>query len=397
MYYQSKFDYCPVRPLTPNDGYHYFFGYYDLNAYHINGKYHLAHRVEFMDRLPEKDDICTLGQINLETGAFEPFAETTAWNFQQGALLTYNVSNYDEVFYNVRMGDGYATCRHNLVTGEKKYTDRPCTNISRDGKRGFALNFDRIYDFRPGYGYAGNRDPWFDVNAPEDDGIFLVDMESGKSRLLVSVAEIIRRFPHPDFKDAKFVVNHINFNPAGDRYVILFRNFGGEGISWTTCLIAGDLEGNMKMLIPYNVASHYHWRDNESLVIYAKADGVNQTHYYINTVTGEYEMLTDPILKRNWHCLFSPDRRYFIGDGYPREESRRFLHICDCATEKIDVLLEDYSTPEDNTDLRCDLHNRFNPQGTKISFDSTRNGRREILELNLSEFLKQSENKTHQE
>ena len=45
--------------ITPNDGYHYFFGYYDLKA--SQGNDHLAHRVEFFDRMPTKDDVATLG------------------------------------------------------------------------------------------------------------------------------------------------------------------------------------------------------------------------------------------------------------------------------------------------------------------------------------------------
>jgi len=131
----------PRRCITPDDGWHYFYGYYDLNAYHENGKYHLANRVKFMDRLPEADDVCELGYINLETKEFTKFAETTAWNFQQGAMLTYNKMNYDEVFYNVRGGEyDYMTCRHNLKTGEKTYTDRACACISPDSKWGLAFH-----------------------------------------------------------------------------------------------------------------------------------------------------------------------------------------------------------------------------------------------------------------
>ena len=37
------------KSITPNDGYHYFFGYYDLKA--SQGNDHLAHRVEFFDRI----------------------------------------------------------------------------------------------------------------------------------------------------------------------------------------------------------------------------------------------------------------------------------------------------------------------------------------------------------
>ena len=48
------------------------------------------------------------------------------------------------------------------------------------------MNFGRIYAFRPGYGYAGYVDEYADVNAPKDDGVFLIDMEQGTSRLLLS-------------------------------------------------------------------------------------------------------------------------------------------------------------------------------------------------------------------
>lgn len=71
--------YEKIKIITPNDSYHYFFGYYDMRATGngINLR-HLAHRVKFMDRLPDENDVCELGYledgyrhilaINLETG-----------------------------------------------------------------------------------------------------------------------------------------------------------------------------------------------------------------------------------------------------------------------------------------------------------------------------------------
>ena len=42
-----------LKIITPNDGKHYFFAYYDMRATGKNGK-HLAHRVDFFDRIPTK-------------------------------------------------------------------------------------------------------------------------------------------------------------------------------------------------------------------------------------------------------------------------------------------------------------------------------------------------------
>lgn len=383
-YYDDPNDTYPVRPVTPDDGYHYFFGYYDQNSYHIDGCCHLAHRVEFMDRLPEKDDICTLGRIDLETGEFEPFAETTAWNFQQGALLTYNTANYDEVFYNVRTKDDFATCIHNLATGDKRYTDRACACFSADGKLGLAVNFCRIFDFRPGYGYAGKRDPWFDIPTPEDDGVFLVDMETGKSQLIISTAEMVKQFPNAELDGEKFVVNHITFNPSGNKFLMLLRNFVSQpGKPWLTSLIVSDLEGNMENRLPFTMISHYHWKDDDNLLLYAHIndrDGL----YLIDTTSDACYYYTDPQLKWDIHCLYTPDRRYFVGDGYPMDGVHRNMFLVNTETDECIRLVSDISVQPSITDIRCDLHNRWNPQGTKISFDSTRNGRREILEIDMT-------------
>ena len=383
----------PVKLISPNDGYHYFFGYYDLSAYHENGRFHLANRVKFMDRLPTKDDVCELGYIDLESGEFIKFAETTAWNFQQGALLTYNRANYDEVFYNVRGGENdFRTCIHNLKTGEKRYTDRACANVSLDGKRGLAVNFSRIYDFRPGYGYSDVKDRWYDVPQPEDDGIYLVDMESGKSKLIISIADVLKRFPNELFPDKKFVVNHITFSPSGEKFLFLLRNFmepGTTGVGWLTTVITSDLDGNMYELIHNDCASHYHWKNDDQILFYCRRDEVYGL-FLLDDKSQNYVHYDKPDLSlgepyaRDIHCLYSPSQRYFIGDSYTKPDHCRRIYIYDTETNEHEVLLKDYSVIPDNGDIRCDLHNRWNVKGDKISYDSTRNGRREIYEIDAS-------------
>ena len=113
--------------LTPEDDSHYFFGYYDLRA--SQGKRHLCHRVQFMDRLPVAEEVAELGY--LEDGKFVPFAKTTAWNFQQGALLQYHPFLKDTVYYNIFRDGKECTVTHNYATGEKTYTDRATACVTR--------------------------------------------------------------------------------------------------------------------------------------------------------------------------------------------------------------------------------------------------------------------------
>ena len=43
-----------------------------------------------------------------------------------------------------------------------------------------------------------------------------------------------------------------------------------------------------------------------------------------------------------------------------------------------------YSTPAADKNARCDLHARWSPDGSRVSFDTTHNGRREIYELDMA-------------
>ena len=42
----------PLTNIVPEDGYQYFFGYYDLQPFDKANKRHLTHRVTFIDRIP---------------------------------------------------------------------------------------------------------------------------------------------------------------------------------------------------------------------------------------------------------------------------------------------------------------------------------------------------------
>ena len=48
-------------------------------------------------------------------------------------------------------------------------------------------DFRRIQDMRPGYGYAGIPDPNREVLAPDDAGVYRVDLDTGASELIVSI------------------------------------------------------------------------------------------------------------------------------------------------------------------------------------------------------------------
>ena len=386
-----------MRIVTPDDGFHYFFGYYDLMPFDSTEKKHLCHRVPFMDRLPEPDDRAELGEIDLQTGAFSPFAETTAWNFQQGAMLrrfpANDTAGDHTVLYNVRdkgTPSGFAAEILDTDTGRTRRLPAPAADVSRDGRYLLSVNFSRIYDFRPGYGYAGIPDPWREVNAPEDDGVFLVDIATGESRLLLSYARIREAFPQSPWSDGRLLVNHITFNPSGDRFLFLLRNFPVPGQrGWKTQLIVSDLAGNMTKLTDYCLNSHYHWKNDREILIVSSAVTEENAFalWLMNAETGERTRLPEPNPAFDIHCIYSPDRRWIIGDSYPggRAGATRSLWLIDTErgimTEPVRV---DTVIPP-VVDIRCDLHVRWSPSGRLLSFDSTHTGKRTVVLLTAEE------------
>ena len=365
------------RVISPDDGGQYFFGYYDLQPYSEDGKKHLANRVEFNDRLPTEKDIAQLGYI--EDGKFICVSETTAWNFQQGALLQW----YDEdsVIHNHRDGDGFCSVIKNIRTQTTKRFSMPLANLSLDKRYGLAINFGRIFAYRPGYGYDGLIDEGANVNAPENDGVFLVDTLTGKSDLILSYKRIQEEFVPDEYKNSKILINHITFNPSSQRFLMLVRTFqiAPDG-QLTTMLLTSDKEGkDVRKLTEFQINSHYFWKNDEEFMIWSRLDD-GFGLYYINDRTGEIKKSGDPLLdERDFHCSYTPDRKLIVGDTYPRNYYDSFLRH-DFATGTTDVFLK-IRRNSSQLDIRCDNHARCNQSGTKMSFDAWCCADRQICEI----------------
>lgn len=380
-----------VRRITPaDDGYQYFFGYYDIPAFSGDGRHHLVNRVAFRDRLPAATDTSELCHIDLTAAepAVTPFARTAAWNFQQGSLLQwYPEGSSESVLYNDWDGNSYRTVIRNLRTGQARSFDRPVANVSPDGRWGLSLNFDRIWNFRPGYGYCNRKDAWFDDPQPADDGIWLLDLESGASRLLTSYAQLGALFNRdPALRTRKIVVNHITFNRTSDRFLFLVRYFPEAGGHWQTGLGTSDLNGSLYLLRPYTYASHYHWRDDRVILIHADG-GAGHALYELTDQSQACTIYDRSFFDKDIHCSYSPDRRWIVGDGYPDKEGFRAIRLFDRKTQTGITAGRFLSPPVPVTDIRCDLHVRWSPDGRSISFDSTHEGFRGVYRMDLSAII----------
>ena len=389
----------PSRRLSPAKG-HYFFGYYDVPAADTTGR-HLCHRVLFRDRIPKAGDVAVLGWIPLPQSAdtpagdlpFTPFAETTAWNFQQGAMLQWVPALPDTCVYNVFEDGQYQARLHNVRTGRRRLLPLPVMNVSADGKSALCGNMSRQFDFRPGYGYAGVPDPFGGVNAPKDDGVFLMDLATGAHKLILPLAGIVAFLKESGEKmgdDWKVMINCMTFNPSATRFILFLRNFCNPPHTWwSTFIPTADRSGeNLRHHPVWGVASHYHWRDDETLVIWSKAqEGKQRDLLLLNDRTGEREIIDRSFFQRDGHCSFSPDKRWILYDSYPDPDSAdhvRNLQVYDLQNRRGHTLGRFRSDkPRCDDDNRCDLHPRWMPGGRSITFDSVHEGYRGLYWMDL--------------
>jgi len=382
-----KYELIKPKRLTHGEG-NYFFGYYDIPAWNKKGTHHLCHKVNFWKRMPTENDVAEIGMIDVEKSEYIKLDETTAWNFQQGAMLTWNpAAPDDEIIYNIRKGNKYMSVILNIHTGQKRFLDYPLANVDPTGKYGLSINFSRLFNFRPGYGYAGIIDPFYTDNHPKDDGIYLVDLKTGKGKLILSLEYLWEYSNKSLSEDKKIVVNHINFNTNGTRFVFLLRYFNKPNERWGTAVITANTDGtDLYTLYDYSVASHHYWINEKELLIYATHyDGLQL--YIWEDKSNKARVVDKEFFINDGHCSISPDKNYILYDSYWDKDGYRNLYIYDIRNKKGITLATYYSYPELETDIRCDFHPRWNREGNAITFDSNHEGQRHIYFMDLKEII----------
>ena len=379
----------PVARAVTAGPKHHSFGYYDKTPWDATGRYMLALELEFMDRPNTPDDVGVVGMVDLVEGnRFRPLAETRAWNWQQGTMLQWLETAPERlIIYNDRQDDGYVSVVRDVHTGETRTLPRPVYAVSRDGKSAVTLSFSRVHRTRPGYGYVGLPDEWEEEPAPEQDGIYRMDLETGESRLIVSLAQIAA-FKHDESMDeGRHWVNHLLFSPDSSRFIFLHRWQVGKGRR-TRMFTANPDGSDIACVADHEMVSHFDWRDPRHILAWARQHGRGDYYYLFTDRSRELEIVGEGVLDRDGHCSYSPDRRWILTDSYPDRESYRTLILYRPGENRRIDIGRFYSAKEITGEFRCDLHPRWNRDGTQVCIDSIHEGSRQLYVLDVSEIVR---------
>lgn len=410
--------------LFSSEGPHsHFFGYYCQHPLSTDGRFLLAHRTQYDARELVEGDSAEVGYFSLPGGLWTKLGDTKAFNWQDGSMLQWIPASGNEIVYNILGDDGNpAAIRTDLKNTKRVPLEKPVYALHPSGNWALGVNVSRIAECRPSYGYRdkGMESGRWKGFLPEGDGLFHIDLSSGKSSLLLETAKLAEETSCEFPADARHFIQNPIWNPSGTRFVALHRYTMGS--SFRSRLFSADSEGqNIHFFQDASLYSHAAWKNDKEFVIWSNPGTSFSSRYLTQQnlksrplvflrfllkpvrqmIRGNsrsmqralgfgYYLFEDQsnqktpvgrgLLSIDGHPGFARGGGILITDTYQDKKSFRRLIDFDMETGKSETIGKFFS-PFNNCGFRCDLHPRVSADGKTISVDSAHTGRRQIYVL----------------
>lgn len=378
----------PARAVTQGPKHHWF-GYYDKCPWDQSGRYLLAMENEFCHRQPTAEDAITVGMVDLkDKNRFIPLDTTRSWCWQQGTMLQWLGSAPDrEVIYNSHADGRPIAIIRDVHSGKTRPLPRPIYAISHDGTQAVTLDFARLHRLRPGYGYASAPESYTDDPAPKQLGIWHLNLVTAAERQIISLQQLAEFQPDDRFRGAHHWVNHLQFNPGGTRFVFLHRWRIGDK-PWATRIFTAKPDGSdLRLHLDTGMVSHFDWRDDRTILAWVKTPNDGNKFATIDVMNNRLDILASGVLTQDGHCSYSPDRKWILNDTYPDKNRLQWLMLYNPAKNRRYDLNQFHSPPAFTGPYRCDLHPRWNRDGTQVCFDGCHDPQRQIYVVDVREIV----------
>ncbi|HEX5053281.1 MAG TPA: hypothetical protein VFZ65_16010 [Planctomycetota bacterium] len=363
----------PIRAITRGPKAHWF-GYYDKLEVDPTGRFALAMEVGFEHRSPRSDDEVRIGMVDLDhDDEWKELGRSRAWGWQQGCMLQWRPGSRREVLWNDREGDAFVCRVLDTQSGAMRTIGRAIYTIAPDGRTAMGVDFERIQYMRPGYGYAGLIDGNRGEPRPDDAGLYRIDLDTGRSELVLSIAAIAAGSAAGD--DTTHYFNHVLFNPDGTRLVFLhrWRQKGKNGFA-TRMLTATPDGEDVRVVDGSGHTSHFIWRDATHILAWTRREAAGDAFYLFEDGGDSVEVVGREAMHENGHCSYLPGNQWILNDTYPDAQRLQHPYLFHVATGRVVPLGHFASPPAYQGEWRCDLHPRCTPDGRHVLIDSPHGG-----------------------
>lgn len=378
-----------ITRVSPDDNNHeYFFGYYDKSPWDASDRYMLCLKANdtWSDVSPKEAAEILLIDTK-DNNKVKVLGKTSAWNVQQSCMLQWLGPDYSsKILYNDFRDGKYCSVILNIEGGEENVIPAPVYSVSADGTFALTLDFSRLYNLRPGYGYYNKKEKTEGIALPDTTAIWKVDLVTGEVTSLMKYTDFAKFEPRAEMQQKGSVhkVNHIMLSPNGKRFMVLYRWFNGQR-KYTRLVTCNVDETDMYVLSDDDMVSHCFWKnDNEILAFENKKDS-GPGYYLMKDKTQEYIHCWSQF-SNDGHPSYSPDGSLIVTDSYPDRARVASINLMDGDETKKEntTIVRVFAPFKYDNDTRCDLHPRWNHAGDKICFDSVFEGHRGLYVVDVS-------------
>jgi hypothetical protein len=401
-----------LRVLTA--GASHFFGFHDLTPWNAHSDELVCLRTGVAeDHVPTHRDEAEVVIVNEVDGSETSVGRTRAWNWQKAARQRWLPALGRRVIaFNASNENGFECCLLDLDTAATRVLPLPLYDICDEQGFGLTLNFRRLVRCQPGYGYDHpSPEPALDY---ERDGIFRVDLQTGEAKLILSLADFLRGNGF-DPALGEHYFTHIQISPDGRRLVFMHRCFLPSG-GLVNSFVVANTDGSGVRILLDDKMSHFDWRGNDHVIVWCRKSAAirklkeskwlvaarslyrlsrkirinlvrqhlyNECFRQVDVNHGTMEDIGKGVLPEDGHPQLNPVYPdVWVNDTYPDRHGNLTLMLYNQRTNRrLDLLRLPIAPAIMGTNWRCDFHPRWHPRGTRISFDSSHLGRRQMCLL----------------
>ena len=365
------------------------FFFYQCLQFDTSGRYALAMKVYFQNRLVESSDRADIGIIDLgNKHQWTKIGESTAWNWQQGARLQWRPGR-EEIIWNDRSDDGkhYVARVYDFRTGMKRTLPRPIYGLSPDGETALTHDFERMK--HRGTDYVGLDDKYKDQPAPRETGIWKMNLNTGSAQLIMSLDKMASlAYPKGRPASGSLYFFREGWNPSGTRFVAFIKdppNNLFEAYSMSA-------KGTDVRYLYYN-PSHHSWLDDDHIIDFGQhtppGGGPPQKGYFLFKDDGSGKAREELwAVDFDGHNSYVPNTgsSWIISDTYSLN-GFQYLFLYHVPTKYFVPLAKLKSTAGEGIH-RVDLHPRLSRDGKIVSVDATHEGLgRQMYVMNIGHII----------
>ena len=396
--YQGCYDLLPKQKdifageYTYKEG--YFFGFHDVDAFSSDGTKVLANEEYFDGRMPKAGEKIGVGYFDFvdgKLGDFHKLDDCFAWNWHKGCRSQWLSSK--EIIFNTAKDNQVVSEIVNVDTGFRRNVKYPIDTVYPKERIAATFSYERLQYCMPGYGYPyKDQDALLEDDYPEDNGLFLLDLEEGQRKLLVSLKQLAEQAPEEFRTGHIHYVTHTEFSPDGRYLSFLHRWIRQEGTNlkrWTRMMVYDRKEKKLIELPTQISGSHYVWNGRNQLLGSFIIDGKSCHLLFDMKDVNHYQTICGGVLNQDGHQSFVGEER-FVTDTYPDKRRMAKLYMVDIKKNEAKIIANTYSPKSFQSSaeyghIACDLHPTVSSSGEYVCFDCPRTGKRGLYVMKISE------------